>query len=147
MATSQTRCIRWAKKRISHHRSYFRSEFYRTCIWGTMKRPRIRACWKSNLVFLIIYTIFRHGIKYIINVTANLPNYFQDDVDFHYLRIGVDDTCSHNLAQFFPDAITFIEKAHAENANILVHCYAGISRSVTICLGISFPRCVQVHSF
>uniref|UniRef100_A0A914C4K5 protein-tyrosine-phosphatase n=1 Tax=Acrobeloides nanus TaxID=290746 RepID=A0A914C4K5_9BILA len=76
----------------------------------------------------------KYGIRYIINVTANLPNYFHDDPRFHYLRIGVDDTCSHNLAQFFPDAIAFIEKARAENASILVHCWAGISRSVTVCL-------------
>jgi hypothetical protein len=74
------------------------------------------------------------GIRYIINVTPNLPNYFADDAYFHYLRIPVDDSSSHNLAQYFGDAIAFIEKARSERSSVLVHCFAGISRSVTVCL-------------
>lgn len=35
---------------------------------------------------------------------------------------------------YFLEAISFIEKAHAERASVLVHCWAGISRSVTVCL-------------
>ncbi|CAD5220514.1 unnamed protein product [Bursaphelenchus okinawaensis] len=31
-------------------------------------------------------------------------------------------------------AIAFIEKARSENKSVLVHCMAGISRSVTVCL-------------
>ncbi|KAI6175731.1 Protein-tyrosine-phosphatase [Aphelenchoides bicaudatus] len=76
----------------------------------------------------------KHGISHIINVTNDLPNYFESDPDFHYLRIPVDDNCANNLSQFFPDAISFIEKARSENSAVLVHCLAGISRSVTVCL-------------
>lgn len=79
-------------------------------------------------------TLKRSNIRYVINVTPNLPNYFADEPDFHYLRIPVDDSCSPNLAQFFPEAISFIEKARAEHSHVLVHCWAGISRSVTVCL-------------
>uniref|UniRef100_A0A915EGM4 Tyrosine-protein phosphatase domain-containing protein n=1 Tax=Ditylenchus dipsaci TaxID=166011 RepID=A0A915EGM4_9BILA len=43
----------------------------------------------------------RSGVRYVINVTSNLPNYFEHEPDFSYLRIPVDDSCSHNLAQFF----------------------------------------------
>lgn len=45
---------------------------------------------------------FRCGIRYVINVTSNLPNYFENESDFCYLRIPVDDGSSHNLFQFFP---------------------------------------------
>ena len=50
----------------------------------------------------------------MINVTSDLPNYFECDAkdeqlnggngasDITYMRIPVDDNCSHNLAQFFP---------------------------------------------
>lgn len=96
--------------------------------------------------------IFRCGIRYIVNVTSDLPNYFekseQEEMEdgrqqIVYMRIPVDDNCSHNLAQFFPrnililinfnlifrcflEAISFIEKARNERAAVLVHCWAGI---------------------
>lgn len=44
----------------------------------------------------------KHGISHIINVTNDLPNFFEDDPDFHYFRVPVDDTYAENLAQYFP---------------------------------------------
>ncbi|CAJ0959248.1 unnamed protein product, partial [Mesorhabditis belari] len=82
-----------------------------------------------------------YGIHYIINVTSNLDNFFEDDSRFHYLRISVDDNAAYNLTQFFPQAIDFIDEAERENEGCLVHCLAGISRSVTICLAyLMFTR-------
>ncbi|KAE9418870.1 hypothetical protein Angca_003400 [Angiostrongylus cantonensis] len=76
----------------------------------------------------------RSGVHYIINVTSNLPNVFEGNPSFHYQRISVDDNSSHNLSHYFPEAIAFIDTAaHAGDA-CLVHCLAGISRSVTVCL-------------
>ncbi|VDO21346.1 unnamed protein product [Haemonchus placei] len=76
---------------------------------------------------------FRNKARYIINVTSNLPNTFEDNPAYHYLRISVDDNSSHNLSQYFP-AIAFIDAAARSGDACLVHCLAGISRSVTICL-------------
>ncbi|EYC24508.1 hypothetical protein Y032_0013g1937 [Ancylostoma ceylanicum] len=76
----------------------------------------------------------RIGVHYIINVTSNLPNTFEDNPSFHYLRISVDDNSSHNLTQYFPEAIAFVDAAARAGDACLVHCLAGISRSVTICL-------------
>ncbi|CAJ0601630.1 unnamed protein product [Cylicocyclus nassatus] len=76
----------------------------------------------------------RIGAHYIINVTSNLPNTFEDNPSFHYLKIPVDDNSSHNLTQFFPEAIAFVEAAARAGDACLVHCLAGISRSVTVCL-------------
>lgn len=80
-----------------------------------MKRQRIEKHWKSwfNQKIEIIPNsiIFRCGIRYIVNVTSDLPNYFekseQEEMEdgrqqIVYMRIPVDDNCSHNLAQFFP---------------------------------------------
>ncbi|TMS38361.1 hypothetical protein L596_005103 [Steinernema carpocapsae] len=75
-----------------------------------------------------------HGIRFIVNVTSNLANTFEEDGRFRYLKIAVDDTCSHNLAAHFDEAIQFIDEARAKGSAVLVHCLAGISRSVTICL-------------
>ncbi|UMM28061.1 hypothetical protein L5515_011068 [Caenorhabditis briggsae] len=76
----------------------------------------------------------KHSISHVINVTSNLPNTFEDDPNMRYLRISADDNASHNLTKFFPEAISFIEDARRNGSACLVHCLAGISRSVTICL-------------
>jgi len=50
----------------------------------------------------------KYGIKYILNVTPNVPNKFAEDDDFKYLQIPVADQLSQNLSAFFPQAIAFI---------------------------------------
>lgn len=72
------------------------------------------------------------GIKYILNVTPNLPNLFENAGEFRYKQIPISDHWSQNLSQFFPDAISFIDEARGKRCGVLVHCLAGISRSVTV---------------
>ncbi|XP_056130735.1 dual specificity protein phosphatase 7-like [Lampris incognitus] len=74
----------------------------------------------------------KYNIKYILNVTPNLPNMFEHQGDFKYKQIPISDHWSQNLSQFFPDAISFIDEARSQKCGILVHCLAGISRSVTV---------------
>ncbi len=50
----------------------------------------------------------RNGITYILNVTPNVPNSFEDDGMYHYKQIPINDHWSQNLAMFFPEAIAFI---------------------------------------
>uniref|UniRef100_S4RBU7 Dual specificity protein phosphatase n=1 Tax=Petromyzon marinus TaxID=7757 RepID=S4RBU7_PETMA len=73
-----------------------------------------------------------HGIRYILNVTPNVPNAFESRRDFVYKQIPVPDHWSQNLSQFFPEAIAFIDEARQKKCGVLVHCLAGISRSVTV---------------
>ncbi|XP_006877242.1 PREDICTED: dual specificity protein phosphatase 9 [Chrysochloris asiatica] len=72
------------------------------------------------------------GIRYILNVTPNLPNLFEKNGDFQYKQIPISDHWSQNLSQFFPEAIAFIDEALSQNCGVLVHCLAGVSRSVTV---------------
>ncbi|XP_055447828.1 dual specificity protein phosphatase 9 isoform X2 [Psammomys obesus] len=72
------------------------------------------------------------NICYILNVTPNLPNLFEKNGDFHYKQIPISDHWSQNLSQFFPEAIEFIDEALSQNCGVLVHCLAGVSRSVTV---------------
>ncbi|KAG7329532.1 hypothetical protein KOW79_007706, partial [Hemibagrus wyckioides] len=72
------------------------------------------------------------GIKYILNVTPNLPNLFENAGEFKYKQIPISDHWSQNLSQFFPEAISFIDEARGQKCGVLVHCLAGISRSVTV---------------
>jgi len=71
-------------------------------------------------------------IKYILNVSEDLPNSFESDSSFSYKRIPITDHWSQDLSQFFPEAIAFIDEALEKEQGILVHCLAGISRSVTV---------------
>ena len=50
----------------------------------------------------------QYGIKYILNVTPNLPNLFENAGEFKYKQIPISDHWSQNLSQFFPEAISFI---------------------------------------
>ncbi|XP_044160378.1 dual specificity protein phosphatase 7-like [Bufo gargarizans] len=74
----------------------------------------------------------KYNIRYILNVTPNLPNAFEHNGDFKYKQIPISDHWSQNLSQFFPEAISFIDEARSNKCGILVHCLAGISRSVTV---------------
>lgn len=74
----------------------------------------------------------RHHIRFVVNVTPNLPNVFEDSGSIQYLQIPITDHWSQNLASFFPSAISFIDGARERGEGVLVHCLAGISRSVTI---------------
>jgi len=74
----------------------------------------------------------KHCIRYVVNVTPNLPNVFEDSGTIQYLQIPITDHWSQNLASFFPAAIHFIDTARERQEGVLVHCLAGISRSVTI---------------
>ncbi|XP_021918498.1 dual specificity protein phosphatase Mpk3 isoform X2 [Zootermopsis nevadensis] len=74
----------------------------------------------------------RHSIEYILNVTADLPNVFEDSGSIRYMKIPIADHWKENLASFFPKAIEFIDEARSNEKGVLVHCLAGVSRSVTV---------------
>ncbi|KAF0878296.1 DUS9 phosphatase, partial [Crocuta crocuta] len=79
-----------------------------------------------------VESLAKLGIRYILNVTPNLPNLFEKNGEFHYKQIPISDHWSQNLSQFFPEAISFIDEALSQNCGVLVHCLAGVSRSVTV---------------
>ncbi|XP_005099471.1 dual specificity protein phosphatase 6 [Aplysia californica] len=82
----------------------------------------------------------KYGITYILNVTANVPNMFENEQDFKYLQIPISDHWSQNLSSFFPQAIRFIDEARNNKKGVLVHCLAGISRSVTVTVAYLMSR-------
>uniref|UniRef100_A0A131Y044 protein-tyrosine-phosphatase n=1 Tax=Ixodes ricinus TaxID=34613 RepID=A0A131Y044_IXORI len=75
----------------------------------------------------------RNNIRYVLNVTHNLANTFEGH-GFKYMKIPIEDHWSQNLASFFPQAIAFIDEARQKRVGVLVHCLAGVSRSVTVTL-------------
>ncbi|XP_057872659.1 dual specificity protein phosphatase 1 isoform X1 [Cryptomeria japonica] len=52
--------------------------------------------------------------------------------DFKYKKVEVLDSVDTDLEQHFEECFTFIDEAKQEEGGVLVHCFAGRSRSVTI---------------
>ncbi|XP_044735624.1 dual specificity protein phosphatase 22-B [Chrysoperla carnea] len=52
--------------------------------------------------------------------------------DKHYLCVLASDTPEQNLTQYFPLCNDFIHAARLRDGNVLIHCLAGMSRSVTV---------------
>ena len=80
------------------------------------------------------YKLKQSNIKYIINVTTEIPNYFKND--FEYFNISINDINSESFSnEIFNNVLDFIYKINDKNdGNILIHCYMGSSRSATIIL-------------
>ena len=72
-------------------------------------------------------------ITRILNV-SQLPNSFEEDNEIVYKSIPVEDAAHVNLSAHFTDAFQFIETSRENDKKVLVHCQAGISRSVTVIL-------------
>ncbi|CAL1592648.1 unnamed protein product [Knipowitschia caucasica] len=52
--------------------------------------------------------------------------------DITYLCISASDHSKQNLTQYFKDSIVFIHESRLKGESCLVHCVAGVSRSVTL---------------
>ena len=90
------------------------------------------------------YSVIRNNnIKYIINATKELPNFYENS-DVKYLRIPVADNCDHHISDHIHEAMEFIKMAQENNdGNILIHCYMGSSRSASIVMAFL----VHKHKF
>ncbi|ORX54432.1 dual specificity protein phosphatase 12 [Hesseltinella vesiculosa] len=78
------------------------------------------------------------------------------DFDLHhpkisYLNIAIEDLASENIIQHFDDSFDFIEQGRSQGTGVLVHCQAGMSRSVTVAAAymmrkanISYERALEM---
>ena len=68
------------------------------------------------------------GITHILQVASGIKPLYPKD--FVYKTISVTDVKSANLIRHFPAANSFIKSA-IQSGGVLVHCFAGVSRSAT----------------
>jgi atypical dual specificity phosphatase len=59
---------------------------------------------------------------------------------FVYKTVIIDDVPSANIKQYFAVCHRFIESAHASGGVVLVHCWAGVSRSATIVISFLMQK-------
>lgn len=74
-----------------------------------------------------------HNITYLLSIHDMSDNIPPTAKNRHYFRIKAADSLNQDLKPTFAKAIQFIDRAHKNNANVLVHCRAGVSRSATLC--------------
>jgi protein-tyrosine phosphatase len=75
--------------------------------------------------------IKRNDIQYVINCTKDIPNYYENK-HIKYMRVPIDDSPDQPIGNYFEKTSDFIENIVRKNKNVLVHCYAGVSRSASI---------------
>ncbi|RWS18043.1 protein-tyrosine phosphatase-like protein [Dinothrombium tinctorium] len=71
-----------------------------------------------------------NNITHIIAIHDNARRGQGEEIE--YLCILASDKPDQNLSQFFAQCNDFIHQARLQNGNVLIHCLAGVSRSVTI---------------
>ncbi len=87
----------------------------------------------------ILYIIQEHGIRAILTAAKGIDlAHSKSDIPF-YLIIPGEDKDGFDMARFFVQGVNFIRDA-LENTSIMVHCLAGVSRSVCLVLAY-FIKC------
>lgn len=76
--------------------------------------------------------IHEFNFKYIINVTTNVPNYHKDVT---YFNIPIEDNNNDLIDKYLLDVYNkILEFKSNDDGNILIHCFVGASRSVSVAL-------------
>jgi len=70
------------------------------------------------------------GVTHVLNVaTQQTPNFYPKD--FVYTNISIFDKPDENLNQHKKTAVEFLQRVEKMKGRVLVHCIAGVSRSVS----------------
>jgi protein-tyrosine phosphatase len=78
----------------------------------------------------------KYNIKAVITVETrpkpqNIVNYYRaNNIDHMFIRLP--DVPDANISEYFEPSFQFISKHIMNGENVLVHCWAGISRSTTL---------------
>ncbi|XP_060743648.1 protein phosphatase Slingshot homolog 2 isoform X2 [Tachysurus vachellii] len=69
------------------------------------------------------------GVRYILNVTREIDNFFPGLFEYHNIRVYDEEAT--NLLEYWNDTYKFISKAKKAGVKCLVHCKMGVSRSAS----------------
>ena len=72
----------------------------------------------------------KNGMTHILTVASGIPPKFPSN--FTYKVVTILDSPSANLKAHFNSCLRFIKQALDQGGCVLVHCFAGVSRSATI---------------
>lgn len=73
------------------------------------------------------------GIRLIVNCTYNLPRHFKGEVAYVTVPVRDNRIDVPKMSRHLPEAVAAIQKHRRRGDPVLIHCFAGISRSATVC--------------
>jgi len=78
-----------------------------------------------------------YRISHVLNVADDVPNFFEGTKEFQYLQLGVKDFgADKGISRVFHSAFEFVEDVRKKKGKVLVHCAAGMNRSVTVAVAV-----------
>ncbi|EQC31344.1 hypothetical protein SDRG_10946 [Saprolegnia diclina VS20] len=77
-------------------------------------------------------TLYDAGITHICNVASQCDLHFMGK--FVYMHLKIKDTPELDMRLHFDAVFAFLNRARDVNGRVLVHCVAGVSRSVTFAI-------------
>ncbi|XP_010546836.1 PREDICTED: dual specificity protein phosphatase 1B [Tarenaya hassleriana] len=88
------------------------------------------------------------NVTHILTVAVAVSPLYPDE--FSYKVIEVVDRSETDLTQYFDECFNFVDEARQSGGGVLVHCFMGMSRSVTIVVaylmkkyGLSFSKAME----
>jgi protein-tyrosine phosphatase len=81
-------------------------------------------------------TVQRLNIKTIVNVSLEIPNFFEETTDISYFQIPVKDDAEHHITEYIRPILNFLDTRgpFSVDNSVLIHCYMGSSRSASVVL-------------
>ncbi|VDO04354.1 unnamed protein product [Rodentolepis nana] len=73
------------------------------------------------------------GVTHVINVSAD-GEMSPHVASCRFLRIPIHDNGKADIVQYFDKAFAFLDSAKRSGGRVLIHCFAGISRSPTLAI-------------
>lgn len=74
------------------------------------------------------------GVTLVINLTPEIPNYFESKGKLRYLKIETEDDEAQVMFEAWEACMAAVVAEHAAGGKVLVHCHAGRSRSASCVL-------------
>jgi hypothetical protein len=98
----------------------------------------------------------KYGVTHVLNACKQLQNFYPDD--FTYLKINALDDPKYDISKDFETSAKFLQKVEKLKGRVLVHCIAGVSRSVcmvimhlirnhNVCLNQAYKHIKNIRPF
>ena len=99
--------------------------FFNTCIWQNV----FVAVLGSQDVAAHLSILERYNVTHILNLASCVENFYPEQFQYKYIKI--EDYPEAQILPHFETAFEFINEG-MNSGCVLVHCNAGVSRSVTV---------------
>jgi len=73
-------------------------------------------------------SLYERNIKYIINVSNEIPNFFENYIT--YYKISINDNENESILLHIQPFLEYMDTINIKEGNVFFHCFVGCSRSV-----------------